>query len=63
MNCTGVASRNCTHAGKHPVLAKQVAQHGQHQGADSASPTATGKKPAQGGASSGASVASAARGS
>ena len=36
---------------------------GSTRGAESASPTATGKKPAQGEASSGASVASAARGS
>ena len=36
---------------------------GSTRGADSASPTATGKKPAQGEASSGASLASAARGS
>ncbi len=63
MNCTGVASKNCHTAGSIQCWPSRSASIGKVSGADKASPTATGAKPAHGELSTASMAALAARGS
>jgi hypothetical protein len=63
MNCTGVASMNCTQAGSIQCWSNRSPSIGSTSGADNTSPIATGANPAQGEASSAASICAGVRGS
>jgi len=62
MNCTGVASANCTQAGSIQAMPKRLPSIGSNSGSDNTMPAATGAKPAHGERSCG-DGSSAARGS